>query len=144
MPRQTTFAKPGELEARWYHVDADGEVLGRLASRLAVVLQGKHRPEFTPHIDTGEFVVVTNAEKIVMTGRKAEQRFRLDYSRYPSGLRRRSYATMLETRPESVIERAVQRMLPKGRLGRKMARKLKVYRGSEHPHQAQRPAPLPV
>ncbi len=144
MPRQTFFAKPGELNADWHHVDAEGKVLGRLAARLATVLQGKHKPTFTPHVDSGDFIVVTNAEKIVLTGRKDEQRLRLDYSGYPGGLRARTYGELIRTQPESVIERAVKRMLPKGRLGRRMAKKLKVYRGPDHPHQAQRPTSLAV
>lgn len=144
MPRQTFFAKPGELNADWHHVDAKGKVLGRLAARLATVLQGKHKPTFTPHVDSGDFIVVTNAEKIVLTGRKDEQRLRLDYSGYPGGLRARTYGELIRTQPESVIERAVKRMLPKGRLGRRMAKKLKVYRGPDHPHQAQRPTSLAV
>jgi len=140
--RQTTFAKPGDIRRQWVHVDAAGQRLGRLASRIAVVLQGKHKPQYTPHIDTGDFVVVTNAEQVVMTGRKAEQRMRTFYSGYPGGLRAESYASLLERKPEWVVEEAVRRMLPKGRLGRKMLKKLKVYRGPEHPHQAQRPATI--
>lgn len=144
MPRQTYIAKSGEIKTSWHHVDADGQVLGRLAARVATVLQGKHKPTYTAHIDTGDFIVITNAEKIVLTGRKDEQRLRTDYSGYPGGLRVRNYGELIKTQPESVIERAVKRMLPKGRLGRAMAKKLKVYRGSEHPHHAQQPATLTV
>lgn len=144
MPRQTYLAKTGEISNNWHHVDAEGKVLGRLAASLATVLQGKHKPSYTPHIDSGDYIVVTNAEKIVLTGRKDEQRLRLDYSGYPGGLRARNYGELIRTQPESVIERAVKRMLPKGRLGRRMAKKLKVYRGSDHPHHAQQPSPLAV
>ena len=142
--RQTTFIKPGDLQAAWYHVDADGQRLGRVSTQIATVLMGKHRPEYTPHIDTGDFVVVTNADKIVLTGRKAEQKLKLSYSGYPGGLRGRTYGQILEHRPESLLEDAVRRMLPKGRLGRKMLSKLKVYRGAEHPHTAQQPKPMPT
>jgi len=140
--RQTYFAKAGEVQKTWRHVDASGERLGRLATRISVVLMGKHRPEYTPHIDTGDFVVVTNASKIVLTGKKAEQRMRTSFSGYPGGMRAESYGSLIERRPEFVVEEAVRRMLPKGRLGRKMLKKLKVYRGDSHPHQAQQPVPL--
>ena len=142
MPRQTTFAKPGEHTRDWHVLDADGQVLGRIATRIATVLMGKHRPEFTPHVDCGDFVIVTNAEKIVLTGRKAEQRQRLRYSGYPGGLKSESYGSLIARRPESVVEEAVRRMLPKTRLGRQMFKKLKVYAGPEHPHASQNPAPL--
>jgi len=144
MPRQTYFAKTGEIKQQWHCVDADGQVLGRLAVRIARILMGKHKPEYTPHVDSGDFVIVTNAGGIVMTGRKAEQRFKKTYSGYPGGLRQRSYGEIREKHPEQLIEDAVRRMLPKGRLGRQMYKKLKVYRGSEHPHQAQNPEPLSV
>ncbi|MCP3902629.1 MAG: 50S ribosomal protein L13 [Planctomycetes bacterium] len=144
MPRQTTFAKPGEVQPRWHSVDAEGKVLGRMATGIATVLMGKHRPEYTPHVECGDFVVVTNAGKVVLTGRKAEQKMYKTYSGYPGGQRERSYGTLLETRPELVIEQAVRRMLPKNRLGRKMIRKLKVYAGTDHPHHAQCPEPLSV
>jgi len=142
--RQTYFAKGGEVDQTWHQVDADGEVLGRLASRIAVILMGKHRPEYTPHVDTGDYVIVTNAEKIRMTGRKAQLKIKTTYSGYPGGLRAETYESLLKRRPEHVIEEAVRRMLPKNRLGRQMLKKLKVYRGPEHPHQAQKPEPLAV
>jgi len=142
--RQTTFAKTGELTRSWHHVDADGKRLGRLAVEVATVLMGKHRPTFTPHIDTGDFVVITNAEKIVLTGNKAEQKTKTRYSRYPGGLRTWTYGDLLRRKPEFVIEDAVRRMLPKGRLGRSMLSKLKVYRGPSHPHQAQQPSKLEI
>lgn len=140
--RQTYFAKPEQVRKTWRHVDAQGQVLGRLASRIAVVLMGKHRPEYTPHIDTGDFVIVTNADKVVLTGAKAQRRLRTRFSGYPGGLRAESYGSLLQRRPEFVVEEAVRRMLPKGRLGRRMLKKLKVYRGPTHPHQAQRPVPI--
>jgi len=142
MRRQTYFAKPSEINQTWHHVDAEDEVLGRLATRIARVLMGKHKPEYTPHIDTGDYVVVTNAEKIRITGRKKQQKFKTRYSGYPGGLKKQPWGEVLEKHPERLIEDAVQRMLPKGRLGRRMYKKLKVYRGPEHPHQAQQPHPL--
>lgn len=142
MPRQTTFAKPEEVTRQWHHVDAEGKVLGRLATQIATILMGKHRPEYTPHVDCGDFVIVTNAEKIVMTGKKLDQKAQLDYSGYPGGLRVRTYRQVLEKHPERLIEEAVRRMLPKNRLGRQMMHKLKVYAGPEHPHQAQQPQRL--
>lgn len=142
MPRQTYFAKAEDVEPAWRHVDAEGEVLGRLATRIATVLMGKHRPTYTPHIDGGDYVIVTNAEKIVLTGRKAEQKMTLRFSGYPGGLNAESYESLLKRRPTAVVEHAVRRMLPKSSLGRQMFRKLKVYAGSEHPHAAQSPIPL--
>src|SRR5262245_37022698 len=115
--RQTTYAKAGEFEFKWRLVDADGQHLGRMAAEIALVLMGKHRPEYTPHVDTGDFVVVTNAGKVVMTGRKAEQRLKLRYTRHPGGLKAETYGQVRERRPEKLIEDAVRRMLPKSRLG---------------------------
>ncbi len=142
MPRQTYFAKAEDVQPQWRHVDAEGQVLGRLATKIATVLMGKHRPTYTPHVDGGDYVIVTNAAKIVLTGRKAEQKMKLRYSGYPGGLKAESYGSLLERRPQVVIEQAVRRMLPKTILGRKMFRKLKVYGGSGHPHHAQHPVPL--
>ncbi len=142
MPRQTYFAKAGDVKQSWYHVDAEGKILGRIATQIATTLMGKHRPEYTPHVDCGDFVVVTNAEKIVLTGKKAEQKQRLTYSGYPGGLKSHSYAEILEKHPERIIENAVRRMLPKNRLGRQMLSKLKVYGGPDHPHHAQQPEPM--
>ena len=140
--RQTTFLKTGEPVHGWRHVDADGQILGRMASDIAVVLMGKHRPDYTAHVDTGDYVVVTNAEKIHLTGRKAEQRMRKRYSLHPGGQKLESFGSVRERRPEVLIEDAVRRMLPKSRLGRQMLKKLKVYAGTDHPHQAQQPTPL--
>ena len=136
---RTYTAKKETVERRWLLVDAQGQVLGRLASRLAPILQGKHRPTYTPHVDTGDFVVVINAEKVRVTGKKLTQKMYQRYSGYPGGLRERSLETMLARHPERVLERAVRRMLPKSKLGERMFRKLKVYRGPSHPHQAQKP-----
>lgn len=144
--RQTTIVtRPNEqLDRTWRLVDADGARLGRLAVQVATVLMGKHRPEYTPHVDTGDFVVVINAENVVMTGSKAQHRLKTFYSGYPGGLRVETYEDLLRRHPDRVIEDAVKRMLPKGRLGRSMISKLKVYRGSEHPHSAQQPIPMAV
>ena len=142
--RQTTYLKNGEADRAWRHVDADGKILGRMASEIAVALMGKHRPDYTPHVDTGDYVVVTNAAKVVLTGRKAEQRMRKSYSKYPGGQKTETVGSVRERRPELLVEDAVRRMLPKTRLGRQMFKKLKVYTGSDHPHQAQQPTPLDV
>ena len=139
---KTYSAKPKEIEQRWYVVDADGQTLGRLATRIADTLRGKRKPQYTPHVDTGDFVVVINAEKIAVTGKKLEQKRYYRHSGYPGGLKSRTLEEVLATRPERVIEHAVKGMLPKGPLGRKMLSKLKVHPGPTHPHAAQRPVPL--
>ncbi len=133
------MAKPLEVERKWYLIDASGQTLGRLASEVATLLRGKHKPEYTPHVDTGDFVIIINAEKIVLTGNKLDQKKYRHHSGYPGGLKETSYRELLNKRPEKAIEVAVRGMLPKNRLGRKLFTKLKVYRGSEHPHQAQKP-----
>lgn len=143
--RQTYFVtKPEQITKTWRHVDADGKRLGRLAVRVATVLMGKHRPEYTAHIDTGDFVIITNAEKIVMTGRKGEHKIKTRYTGYPGGLKSRTYNQLRDTRPEFLIEDAVRRMLPKGMLGKAMLTKLRIFKGPEHPHQAQQPVPMEV
>jgi large subunit ribosomal protein L13 len=142
--RQTTFRRKTDTERQWRHIDAEGQILGRLASTVAVILMGKHRPDYTPHVDTGDFVVITNAEKIKLTGRKAQQRLKTRFTGYPGGLKAESFGEIRERRPEFLIEDAVRRMLPKSRLGRQMIKKLKVYAGPEHPHSAQQPATLEV
>lgn len=144
MPRQTYFAKAGDVQPRWHTVDADGKVLGRVAVQIATVLMGKHRPEYTPHVDCGDYVVVTNADKVQLTGRKEVQKSRVTYSGYPGGLKSEAYGSLKRRRPELLVEEAVRRMLPKNRLGRQMLKKLKVYAGEEHPHHAQQPEPLDV
>jgi large subunit ribosomal protein L13 len=140
----TPMPKENEIERKWYVVDADGKVLGRLATRIATILRGKHKPLFTPHLDVGDHVVVLNAEKIHLTGRKLQNKQYRWHTGYIGGLREVSAEKMLKTHPERVIEWAVQGMLPKNRLGRAMAKKLKVYRGAAHPHQAQQPQVLEV
>jgi large subunit ribosomal protein L13 len=139
---RTYSAKPGEVPRQWYVVDADGEVLGRLASRIATILRGKHKPYFTPHVDTGDFVIVVNAEKVHLTGNKLDAKQYYHHSGYPGGLRSLWYEKLLEVHPERAIEKAVWGMLPKNSLGRKLLRKLKVYRGPDHPHGAQNPEQL--
>ena len=140
----TPMPKENEIERKWYVVDAEGKVLGRLATRVATILRGKHKPLFAPHLDVGDHVVVLNAEKIHLTGRKLQNKQYRWHTGYIGGLREVSAEKMLKTHPERVIEWAVQGMLPKNRLGRAMAKKLKVYRGAAHPHQAQRPQVLEV
>lgn len=142
MPRQTYFAKAGDVTPVWRQVDAEGQVLGRLSVRIATILMGKHRPQYTPHVDCGDFVIVTNAQKIVLTGRKAEKKTRMRFSGYPGGLKAETYGSLLKRRPQVVVENSVRRMLPKSKLGRKMLAKLKVYAGPDHPHHAQRPIGL--
>ncbi len=141
---KTYMAKKGDVEARWYVVDLDGAVLGRAAQRIAQVLTGKHRPEFTPHVDTGDFVIVLNADKVRVTGGKLDQKLYDRYSGYPSGRRTHSLREILAAHPERVVLHAVKGMLPKTRLGRVMLKKLKVYAGSDHPHQAQMPEKLEI
>ena len=133
------MAKAQEVERKWYVVDAADQTLGRLASEVAAILRGKHKPIYTPHVDTGDFVIVINAEKIKLTGNKLSQKIYRHHSGYPGGLKEIDYRTLLQKRPEKAIELAVKGMLPHNRLGDKMYRKLKVYKGSEHPHQAQKP-----
>lgn len=142
MPRQTYHAKPGEIEAEWQHFDAEGRILGRFATEIATVLMGKHRPTYTPHVLSGDFVIVTNASKIVLTGQKLDTKMLRRYSGYPGGQKAESYRTVLERDPCRVVREAVVRMLPSGPLGRRMASRLKVYAGAEHPHQAQQPQAL--
>lgn len=136
---KTFMAKPAEVERQWFIIDAEGQTLGRLSSEVAAILRGKHKPTYTPHVDTGDFVIVINAEKIQLTGNKLLQKKYRHHTGYPGGLKEVDYKTLLQKRPERAIEVAVKGMLPHNRLGAKMLRKLKVYRGSEHPHQAQKP-----
>ena len=139
---KTISAKPGSVEQSWYVVDANGQTLGRMASAIASRLRGKHKPEFTPHTDTGDFIVVVNAEKVHVTGNKAKGKIYHHHTGYPGGLKSISFEKLIEKAPEQAIELAVKGMLPKNPLGRAMARKLKVYAGSEHPHAAQQPKAL--
>jgi len=133
------MAKKGEVQRKWYVLDAEGRTLGSVASEAAKLLRGKHKPIFTPHVDTGDFVIIINAEKVELTGKKREKKEFITHSRFPGGLKRVSYGILLQTKPEKAIEKAVRGMLPKTKLGDQMYRKLKVYRGAEHPHQAQQP-----
>ncbi|HWB21189.1 MAG TPA: 50S ribosomal protein L13 [Phycisphaerales bacterium] len=142
MPRQTFFAKPGDVQINWHSIDASGKVLGRMATQIASILMGKHRPQYTPHINTGEYVIVTNAEKIVLTGRKLQQKKRTTYVYYPGGQKQESYESLLARRPEFLVKEAVRRMLPKTRLGRDMLTRLKVYAGEQHSHNTQKPVAL--
>ncbi len=136
---KTYMAKPLEVERKWYVIDADGQTLGRLASEVAVILRGKHKAIYTPHVDTGDFVIIINAEKVVLTGNKLDQKKYRRHSGYPGGLKEVSYRDLMDRRPERAVEVAIKGMLPHNRLGRQMFKKLKVYRGSEHPHAAQKP-----
>jgi large subunit ribosomal protein L13 len=134
MRRETFMAKPGTVQKSWRVVDAEGQSLGRLAAEVATVLMGKHRPEYTPHVDSGDYVVVLNAKKVVLTGNKADQKLHRWYTGYPDGLKTQTYGQVRESKPEVLIQQAVKRMLPKNRLGRVMLGNMKVYPGAEHPH----------
>ncbi|AEJ38570.1 50S ribosomal protein L13 [Sulfobacillus acidophilus TPY] len=133
------MARPAEVTRKWYVIDAAGQPLGRVATAAASILRGKHKPTYTPHIDTGDFVIVINADQVVLTGRKLDQKIYYHHSGYEGGLKKTIYRHLLQKKPEFVMEKAIRGMLPKNRLGRAMFRKLKVYKGSEHPHQAQQP-----
>ncbi|MCX8007243.1 MAG: 50S ribosomal protein L13 [Coriobacteriia bacterium] len=136
---KTYYAKPGEVEREWLVVDATDVPLGRLASEVASILRGKHKPQYTPHVDVGDFVIVVNADKVRLTGKKADDKRIFRHSGYPGGLKSIAIGEMLAKRPERVVERAVRGMLPKNTLGRAMGKKLKVYAGPDHPHEAQKP-----
>ena len=136
---KTYIAKPADIERKWYLVDAEGEVLGRLASKVAAVLRGKHKPIFSPHMDVGDHVIIVNAEKIRVTGKKAKQKTYFRHSGYPGCVTMEKYSDLLKKHPERILEKAICGMLPHNRLGRKMYKKLKVHAGNEHGHQAQRP-----
>ena len=139
---QTYMANPDKIERKWYVVDAEGCTLGRLASGIASVLRGKNKPQFTPHVDTGDYVIVVNADKIKVTGKKLEQKIYYNHSDYVGGMKETTLKEMLAKKPEKVVELAVKGMLPKGPLGRQMLKKLHVYAGSEHNHEAQKPEVL--
>ena len=141
----TTYtAKTAEIERAWHVVDADGLVLGRLATEVARLLRGKHKPTFTPHVDTGDHVIIVNAEKVVLTAGKAERKMVYRHSGYPGGIKSRTYADLLADRPAEAVRGSIRGMLPKTRLGRQQLNKLKVYAGPAHPHEAQRPTPLTI
>ncbi|MBN1847864.1 MAG: 50S ribosomal protein L13 [Deltaproteobacteria bacterium] len=141
---KTYVAKEQEVERKWYVVDADQKVLGRLATQIAMRLRGKHKPIFTPHADVGDFIVVVNAEKVTMTGSKWDQKFYYRHSGYMGGLKQISARKLLEKKPEEILRFAVKRMLPKNSLGRRQLKKLKIYAGADHPHQAQQPENLEI
>jgi large subunit ribosomal protein L13 len=141
---KTYVAKPSDRERNWLVVDASGKTLGRLATQIADALRGKRKPEYTPHIDTGDFVIVVNAEKITVTGNKRRQKLYHRHSGYPGGLRTRTFEQMMARRPEEIIRLAVKGMLPRNRLARKQLTKLKIYAGGEHPHAAQKPQPMEI
>lgn len=141
---KTYSPKISEIERKWWVIDASGQTLGRLSTAIARILMGKHNPQYAPHLDTGDFVVIVNAEKTVLTGKKEDQKFYYRHSGYPGGIKKESAGHLRQRRPELMIERAVWGMLPKGPLGRRLKTKLKVYAGAEHPHQAQQPAAFDV
>ncbi len=141
---KTYIPKESEIEKKWYVIDAEGKTLGRLASSIATILRGKHKPYFTPHMDVGDFVVVINAEKVHVTGKKAQQKFYFRHTGYPGGAKLIRYDDMQRRHPDRIITHAVWGMLPHNRLGRKLLKKLKVYAGPDHPHQAQKPEPLEI
>ena len=140
----TYSPKPGDITHAWHVIDATDVVLGRLAAQAATLLRGKHKPMYAPHMDTGDFVVIVNAEKVAVTGNKRADKFLYRHSGYPGGLRKQTVGDLLDTRPERLVEKAVIGMLPHNSLGRSMARKLKVYAGPEHPHAAQKPTPYEI
>lgn len=141
---RTFMAQANKVERKWYIIDAEGKPLGRVASEVAKILRGKNKPEFTPHVDAGDHVIVINAEKVVLTGKKLEQKIYRHHSGWPGGLKETKARHMMEAKPEKVMELAVKGMLPKNSLGRQMYRKLNVYKGSEHQHQAQKPEVLEI
>ena len=141
---RTYSPKPGEIERQWHIIDASDVVLGRLATHTATLLRGKHKPTFAPHVDTGDFVIIVNADKVALTGQKLEQKKAYRHSGYPGGLKAVGYAELLEKNPVRAVEKAIRGMLPHTSLGRQMASKLKVYAGPEHPHQAQQPVPYEI
>jgi large subunit ribosomal protein L13 len=144
-PSQKTWnARPGEVQQRWFLVDAEGRTLGRLATQIADTLRGKTKPQYTPHVDTGDFVVVVNAEKIQVTGRKLDDKIYYRHSGYPGGLKQRTLREQLDRRPTEVLRAAVKGMLPRNKLARRQITKLKIYAGPVHPHEAQAPEPLPL
>ncbi|MEV5298629.1 MULTISPECIES: 50S ribosomal protein L13 [Amycolatopsis] len=140
----TYSPKPGDVTRAWHVIDAEDVVLGRLATEVATLLRGKHKPTYAPHVDTGDFVIIVNAEKVRLTGNKRDQKFAYRHSGYPGGLRKRSFGELLDTRPDRLLEKVVKGMLPKNKLGRAQAKKLKVYAGPQHPHAAQQPQPFQI
>ncbi|MGC8966384.1 MAG: 50S ribosomal protein L13 [Caldimicrobium sp.] len=144
LTKQTPWVKKEEVERKWYLIDAKNQILGRLAIKIAYLLQGKHRPDYTPHVDQADFLVIINADKIRLTGKKLDQKLYWRHSGYMGGLKLETARQLLERKPEKLIYLAVKRMLPRNRLRNKLLKKLKIYAGSEHPHQAQNPQPLEI
>jgi len=144
LTKTTSIATPENMDRKWYVVDAEGQTLGRMASQIAAVLRGKNKPCYTPFIDAGDYVIVINADKVVLTGNKLEQKYYYKHSGYPGGFKAVQYKHLMEKKPVFVVEKAIKGMLPKNRLGRAMFKKLKVYAGSEHPHAAQKPEKLEI
>ena len=144
MKKSTQYAKPGEVERKWLLIDAEGLTLGRLATKAARILRGKDKPQYTPHVDTGDFLVIVNADKVVLSGNKADQKSYWRYSGYLGGLKTESYRDAMAKKPEWVVEHAIKGMLPHNTLGRKQGMKLKVYAGPEHPHAAQKPRQIKI
>ena len=138
------IAKPQEIERKWYVIDAEGKTLGRLASQAAAILRGKNKPIFTPHVDCGDYVIIINAEKVAVTGKKKHDKIYKRHTGYPGGLRELNFEQMMEKHPTEVVRHAIKGMMPKGKLGRQMFKKLKVYAGAEHPHTAQKPETLEI
>lgn len=138
------MARPQQVERKWYVIDAEGRTLGRLASEIARLLRGKTKPQYTPHVDTGDFVIVVNADKVVVSGRKAEQKLYRRHTGYPGGLKEVTYEQMMDRKPAEILRKAIYGMMPKTRLARQQFRKLKIYAGPEHPHEAQTPEPYEV
>jgi large subunit ribosomal protein L13 len=141
---RTYTPKPADVQRQWHVIDATDVVLGRLASQVATVLRGKHKPIYAPHLDTGDFVIIVNADKVALSGKKREQKRAYRHSGYPGGLRSMAYGDLLDKHPERAVEKAIKGMLPKNTLGRKMFSKVKVYAGPDHPHQAQSPVPFEI
>ncbi|BBO17592.1 50S ribosomal protein L13 [Candidatus Brocadia pituitae] len=141
---KTFMAKKEEVKRNWYIVDAEDKILGRMLTTVSRVLQGKHKPEYTPHVDAGDFVIITNASKVKLTGKKMKEKIHYYVTGFQSGLRKRMVGKTLETAPEKILNRSVRRMLPRSRLGKSMLKKLKIYAGAEHPHQAQQPKELVI
>lgn len=141
---KTYYAKPGEVEREWLLIDAEDQVLGRVATQAAKILRGKHKPQYTPHVDTGDFVIIINADKVRLTGNKANEKIYYHHTGYPGGLRSETFAEAMAKHPERVVEHAVKGMLPKTTLGRQQGMKLKVYAGPDHPHAAQKPRKIEV
>ncbi|WP_461256272.1 50S ribosomal protein L13 [Treponema sp. R80B11-R83G3] len=139
---KTVFAKPASVERKWYIIDANGKVLGRVAAKVASIVRGKNKPNFVPHQEIGDFVVVINADKIVVTGRKADQKMYYRHSGFPGGLKANTFEKVIERHPTKPLELAIKGMLPKGPLGRKMAKNAKIYAGTDHPHSSQKPEPI--